>query len=158
MLPHVSVDSFRYCMRKCKSEKSTCHAQCLQAYMLKCGLQAHRSLGNHLVSMLTEVGSICRAQQAFDKLLFSTECSWDSLINAYIKCGKSRDALSLCQRRHGSSLPLSGHTFAALLKVCAELNDVETGSELHAQAAVKGLLKRDPFVGSTLVDMYAKCG
>lgn len=44
-----------------------------------------------------------------------------------------------------------------LLNACAKFNDVETGCKLHATIASKGL-ERDPFIGSSLVSMYAKCG
>lgn len=44
-----------------------------------------------------------------------------------------------------------------LLKACIRLNDVETGSKLHAAIASRGL-DRDAVIGCTLVDLYTKGG
>ena len=52
----------------------------------------------------------------------------------------------------------SGHAYIALLKACIALNDIESGKKLHADISSTRLLERDTFVGSSLVDMYAKCG
>ncbi|KAI5072917.1 hypothetical protein GOP47_0013023 [Adiantum capillus-veneris] len=48
--------------------------------------------------------------------------------------------------------------FAAQLKACTKLKDVEKGLKLHAQVSHMGLLKKDVFVCASLVDMYAKWG
>ncbi|KAI5062622.1 hypothetical protein GOP47_0023161 [Adiantum capillus-veneris] len=53
---------------------------------------------------------------------------------------------------------VSSRTLIPLLKACAKRKDLKAGIKLHTNAAAQGLLKRDPFVGNTLVDMYAKCG
>eukprot|EP00250_Pteridium_aquilinum_P018897 c24231_g10_i1 orf=205-801(+) len=49
-------------------------------------------------------------------------------------------------------------SFLCLLKACVEQKDVQAGSSIHADAIKRGLLERDVFVGSALVNMYAKCG
>eukprot|EP00250_Pteridium_aquilinum_P015647 c22681_g1_i1 orf=2-256(-) len=48
--------------------------------------------------------------------------------------------------------------FVALLKVCAKRKDLYRGSRLHAVILHRGLLKKNIFIGSILVHMYAKCG
>mgnify|MGYP000087716587 FL=1 len=46
----------------------------------------------------------------------------------------------------------------SLLKTCAKKKDLETGIRLHADILRKKLLEKHPYIGSTLVSMYAKCG
>ncbi|KAI5081296.1 hypothetical protein GOP47_0004479 [Adiantum capillus-veneris] len=46
----------------------------------------------------------------------------------------------------------------ALLKTCARQKDVCKGTILHADVLRRGLLEQNVFIGSTLVDMYSKCG
>lgn len=48
--------------------------------------------------------------------------------------------------------------FVASLKACTAHKNLETGCELHVEIARMGILENDAFVGSSLVDMYAKCG
>lgn len=50
------------------------------------------------------------------------------------------------------------YTFMALLQACARLEDVERGCKIHAEIERKGFLETDIFIGSSLVDMYVKCG
>lgn len=49
-------------------------------------------------------------------------------------------------------------SFVASLKVCAEHADLERGLCLHAQIVGTGLLEKNVFVGSSLINMYGKCG
>eukprot|EP00250_Pteridium_aquilinum_P006988 c16794_g1_i1 orf=1-348(-) len=46
----------------------------------------------------------------------------------------------------------------ALLKLCSEHRDLNRGVLLHADAVRRGFIEKNHFVGSTLVNMYAKCG
>ncbi|KAI5081243.1 hypothetical protein GOP47_0004426 [Adiantum capillus-veneris] len=46
----------------------------------------------------------------------------------------------------------------ASLKDCANRKDVSEGSKLHAYIRANGSLFKSPFLGNTLVSMYAKCG
>eukprot|EP00250_Pteridium_aquilinum_P019720 c24549_g5_i1 orf=450-935(+) len=60
---------------------------------------------------------------------------------------------------HGSNLSFhEGTALVALLKACAKYKDLYKGSRVHAAILKKGLLKKNIFIGSTLIHMYAKCG
>lgn len=48
--------------------------------------------------------------------------------------------------------------FVSLLKDCTKRKDLLKGSKLHDEIVRKGLLAGDPYIGSTLINMYAKCG
>eukprot|EP00250_Pteridium_aquilinum_P007423 c17142_g1_i1 orf=97-303(+) len=45
----------------------------------------------------------------------------------------------------------------SLLKACAKHKDLYQGIRLHADIVERGLLKKNIFLGSTLINMYAKC-
>jgi hypothetical protein len=55
-------------------------------------------------------------------------------------------------------------TFIGALRACSSIGAMEKGQEIHAELERKGLLeqqlkkKKNLLIGSTLVDMYAKCG
>lgn len=49
------------------------------------------------------------------------------------------------------------YTFTSILSTCASLASLEQGKQIHAHV-VKNMFGSDVFVGSALVDMYAKCG
>eukprot|EP00250_Pteridium_aquilinum_P006495 c16404_g2_i2 orf=485-748(+) len=56
------------------------------------------------------------------------------------------------------SLFSTGHGCVVSLKACAKLRDLKGGLKLHSHVVELGFLETNPFVGSTLVDMYGKCG
>eukprot|EP00250_Pteridium_aquilinum_P031545 c43809_g1_i1 orf=221-523(+) len=97
------------------------------------------------------------AQHVLGRSVYKSE---DSAIKDYTRSGKSHDALTLYSkmREKRSSHILDVHTFVVLLNASAALKDLERGVQIHHDVAKMGFLERDPFVGSALLDMYAKCG
>ena len=92
-LPHPpSVENLTCILRKCRKHKNPASSLRLHAYLRKTGLEVHHSLGNYLVPMLVEVGSLCDAQHVFDRLVDRNEYSWTSLITGYIECGDLQHA------------------------------------------------------------------
>ncbi|KAJ0976749.1 hypothetical protein J5N97_012223 [Dioscorea zingiberensis] len=57
----------------------------------------------------------------------------------------------------GEELLLDEFIMASVLKSCASRMDLETGKMVHSCILKQGM-KTNPFISSSLVDMYAKCG
>ncbi|KAH7277334.1 hypothetical protein KP509_39G045800 [Ceratopteris richardii] len=129
----------------------------LHAHLWKKGLEKHKQLGNYLVALLVEVGHVDDAQKVFDELPYRSECSWNSLIKGYDRCGESQFALSLYEKMQKDGVCPSGYTYVPLLKACIKMKDLRRGKDLHADLSRKGL-ETSPFVVSTLIDMYSSFG
>eukprot|EP00250_Pteridium_aquilinum_P015894 c22825_g1_i1 orf=685-2079(+) len=153
----LSIDDFICILQKCRKEKALAYAKRVHVHIQGCGLEAHKALGNFLVPTLVECGSMVTAEQVFRRLLHQNEYSWSSIIQGYIDCGEFQHAFDLLLKMQENHVPPSGFTFQALVKACASLQLLERGQELHTEV-VKDGFEGDPFVGSTLLDMYAKCG
>ena len=54
--------------------------------------------------------------------------------------------------------PKENTAFEALIKACAVKKDISGGTRLHADIVESGLLGKSPFLATTLVLMYLKCG
>eukprot|EP00250_Pteridium_aquilinum_P007377 c17107_g1_i1 orf=314-1012(+) len=158
MPPLSAVESFAHILHKCKQERTQICAIPVSNCMRKFGLQAHRNLGNRVILMLMEAGNMCDAQKVFDRMMPQNECSWNSLIVGYVKCGKFQRALVMYEEGQKALLHPNEYAVAALLKACTELLDFHTGFEIHTEISRMGLLEYDLFVGNTLVDMYMKFG
>ncbi|KAI5085104.1 hypothetical protein GOP47_0001273 [Adiantum capillus-veneris] len=151
-----SLDDVAQALHRCRKEKNRPLALHIHAFLCDSGLESQRSLGNYLVQLLVEIGSMEIAQQVFNKLVYRNECSWDSLITGYIKCGMAQNALSLYhEMMKDGSLHPSTDAYVALLQGCAKRKDLQCGHEIHSRL---GMLETNLFVGSTLVSMYGKCG
>eukprot|EP00250_Pteridium_aquilinum_P016283 c23034_g24_i1 orf=64-771(+) len=158
-LLHLSTQDFFSLVRKCRMEKDLVQALRLHhAFMSQSGLEGHAS---HLVLVLIELGSVCHAQQVFDRMAHRDELLWNALIAGYVKHNEPQHALSLYQIMHEKQdhhIRPSAYTLVALLKGCATLKDLNTGHRIHVEIARRGFLENNIFIGCSLVDMYAKCG
>ncbi len=95
--------------------------------------------------------------RVFNKMLSDDVVTWNVMIFGYVKCGQSQKALELCQQMQHDALWPSPVTFVGLLNSCASLIALEQGRHIHKQIIECGY-ESNVFVGSSLVDMYAKCG
>ncbi|KAH7299718.1 hypothetical protein KP509_24G025900 [Ceratopteris richardii] len=124
--------------------------------MRKSGIQVYSCLGNYLVSVLVTVGDVDGAVEVFDALTFRSPTSWNSLIFGLVQCGKLRNALHIFQQMQENCVYVSESSILTLLKACIHLKAETIGIALHAEVARRGL-EGHLLVGSSLVDMYAKC-
>ena len=154
---YPSIETIGYMLQKCREEKNGFSTRRLYDYIQKFGLENHPSIGNYLVPMLADAGNVCDAHKVFHNLDFPNEYSWNSLITCFIKYGDPQKAFILYQKMCISSVKPTAYTFVALLKACANLKDVERGKILHYEI-ISSNLETQLFVGSSLIDMYAKCG
>eukprot|EP00250_Pteridium_aquilinum_P033138 c5236_g1_i1 orf=281-832(+) len=153
----VSLKDFACSLNKYRKERTLPQAVVgLQdTYTSQPGLKTH----NELVSEMMGAGNTCHTQQVLDRPLYPNDCEWGLLIIDYVRHGYLQQALTLYQKmQHDSKSCPSSSVFVALLNACTTLKDLEKGHELHAVVARIGLLDRDVFVGSALVDMYGKYG
>eukprot|EP00250_Pteridium_aquilinum_P001717 c11922_g1_i1 orf=557-865(+) len=84
---HPSIEYLTCILLRCRKEQNFFFTSNVHAYMRKWGLDSHGFLGNYLVLIFVEFGSIHNAQQVFDRLDCRDELSWNSLITGFIKWG-----------------------------------------------------------------------
>ena len=97
--------------------------------------------------------------RVFNGLVPQKEVSWKFLISGCLRQGRPLKALAMyAEMQKDVSICPCKHTFVTLLKACAKTKNLRTGSEVHAKIERTGWIDRDVFIGSSLIDMYAKCG
>ncbi len=79
------------------------------------------------------------------------------MILANVKCGQGQNALQLFRQMQQEGLRPNSVTFVGVLNACASVIALEEGRSVHQQIIESGL-ELVVFVGSGLIDMYAKCG
>eukprot|EP00253_Pinus_taeda_P006015 PITA_06015 len=112
---------------------------------------------NSLIAGYTRVGDLENARQLFDKMLKRDVVSWTSLISGYDQNGQSEEALKLFFQMRQAGCKPNQFTFASTLSTCASLQSLYEGKQVHGHAVRTGF-EASVFVGSALVDLYAKCG
>ncbi|KAJ7546162.1 hypothetical protein O6H91_08G027800 [Diphasiastrum complanatum] len=109
------------------------------------------------VLLLKLCASLEDARELFDNMSERDVVSWTAMITGYAQNGLGKEALALYEQMKQEGVQPNNVTFVPLLKVCASLAALEQGKQLHSEIIKRGF-QSDVVVGSTLVDMYAKCG
>ncbi len=93
----------------------------------------------------------------FNRIPSRDVVSWSIMIFGFVKCGQGQKALDLFHLMQKEGLQPNSLTFVGMLNACASVGALEDGRHAHEQKIQKGW-ESDFGVGSSLVDMYAKCG
>ncbi|CAK7339991.1 unnamed protein product [Dovyalis caffra] len=79
----------------------------------------------------------------------------NSNIVTLVQRGQCVDALQSYSR---NPLNATKYQYPSLLKACAFLSNLQYGKTIHSTIITKGFLYSDPYITTSLIDMYFKCG
>ncbi|CAM6012949.1 unnamed protein product [Sphagnum balticum] len=136
------------------------------------GCESDAFVGSSLIAMYAKCGSMEEASRVFNKLPSPAVVCWTAMIFGHVKCGEGHKALELFQKMQQEGVQPDPVTYVGVLNACANVVALEEGRLLNACAGLRALeegrrahqlivqtgCEADVFVGSSLVDMYAKCG
>ncbi|PRQ18215.1 putative tetratricopeptide-like helical domain-containing protein [Rosa chinensis] len=95
------------------------------------------------------------------KLLFSmpnpNSSSWNSIITGYVNRSRAREALDFFCKMHLENVEMDQFTFSSILSGVAGISALTWGMLIHC-CTIKFGLATSIVVGSSLIDMYSKCG
>ncbi|TKY63941.1 Pentatricopeptide repeat-containing protein [Spatholobus suberectus] len=136
----------------------------LHAHLIKFGSCHVLSLQNQILSVYLKCKETEDAEKLFEELPVRNVVSWNILIRGIVGCGNSiendlnrQPCFSYFKRMLLEMVVPDGTTFNGLIGACVKFHDIDMGFQFHCFAVKLGL-DLDCFVGSVLVDLYAKCG
>eukprot|EP01018_Ginkgo_biloba_P015859 Gb_38232 [translate_table: standard] len=129
----------------------------VHAHIIKIGFESDMFLENALVDMYAKCGSIEDAHTLFYRMSKQDVVSWNAMIGGYAQNGHGEEALKLLYEMQWAGLKPNLFTFGSVLRACASLAALERGERVHAHI-IKSEIEPNAFLGSALLDMYAKCG
>lgn len=129
----------------------SCHAQITQF-----GLQSDTSTSNMLINMYSKCGVVDCARKVFDEMRVRSVVSWNTMIGAYTQNGNGVAALKLFVRMLREGSEFSEFALSSVLCACASNVLAFESKQLHA-FVVKTSMESNAFVGTALLDVYAKC-
>lgn len=155
---------------------------------LKIGTECYINLQNALIHMYSKCGDIVVARKLFDEAYLLDLISWNSMISGYLKCGLVENAkaifysmpkkdvvswssmisgyaqhdlfyetLALFQEMQKNGFKPDETTLVSVISACTRLAALEQGKWVHAYIK-KNSLTINVILGTTLIDMYMKCG
>ncbi|KAJ7259930.1 hypothetical protein O6H91_Y408800 [Diphasiastrum complanatum] len=144
-------------LKGCSRRKALAEGKQVHALIVQSVLDSNILLANTLVRMYSKCGSVLHAHKVFSNMPQHDVYSWTAIISAYADSGEVEEAINLFHQMQETGLAPDKVLFVPLLKACARLAALEQGRQLHSDIIRRGF-QSDVIVGSTLVNMYAKCG
>ncbi|KAJ0988474.1 hypothetical protein J5N97_006830 [Dioscorea zingiberensis] len=144
-------------LQQCAIDGTLREARRVHVHMKMSGFP-YLSLGNKLVDTYLKCGAVDDARKVFDEMPQPHIVSWNSMISSYIRCRRSQEAVDMYHRMVLEGVVADDFTFSSVFRAFSDLGYVEEGRRAHGRLVVNGLGADNVFVGSALVDMYAKFG
>ncbi|XP_042505303.1 pentatricopeptide repeat-containing protein At2g13600-like [Macadamia integrifolia] len=120
----------------------------------------HRTIvsSNTMISVHSRNGEIGMALKFFeDTKELKNTVTWNSMISGYVQSDQPEKGLKLYMTMHRLSVERNRSTFSTLFHACSCLGSLKQGKLLHAHV-IKTPFESNVYVGTSLLDMYAKCG
>ncbi|KAM3382237.1 putative pentatricopeptide repeat-containing protein, mitochondrial [Capsicum galapagoense] len=129
----------------------------IHAVMVSSGLFSHGNTSAQLISSYGKVGDLESAHKLFDKIPLRRVDSCNAMIIAYSKNELPIEVVNVYNQMVLEGVKPDSSTFTVALKACSILQDLEKGDEIWEKVVECGY-KNDVFVGSSVLNLYAKCG
>ncbi|KAH0894727.1 hypothetical protein HID58_057156 [Brassica napus] len=129
----------------------------VHAYAIKSGYNLDLWVSSGVLDMYVKCGDMKAAHVAFNCIAAPDDVAWTTMISGCIENGEEERAFHVYSQMRLMGVLPDEFTIATLAKASSCLTALEQGRQIHANA-LKLNFSGDPFVGTSLVDMYAKCG
>ncbi|XP_074317674.1 pentatricopeptide repeat-containing protein At1g03540 [Silene latifolia] len=132
--------------------------KCFHGVVFKGGFEFNYVIASALIDMYGKCEQLMYVRHLFDQLPEPDAVCWSSVISCLTKNELYEEGLTyfyLMQRKH--KLVPDEFTYGSILTACGNLGRLKQGKQVHARVIMTDL-GGDIVVGSSLVDMYGKCG
>lgn len=149
--------TFTSVLRACATLMALAEGKQVHALIVKIETEFNVFVESALVDMYGKCGSVEDARLVFDKMPERNLVSWNAMIAAFAQNGEGEEALNVFRQVQRAGVNQNQYTLSSALSACASLAALQEGNQVHV-VSIKTGFQYDVFVGSALVDMYAKCG
>ncbi|KAL8110361.1 pentatricopeptide repeat-containing protein At3g09040, mitochondrial [Apium graveolens] len=129
----------------------------LHSIIIKNKFGSNLYAGNALVDMYAKSGALNDAIKQFDLIRNRDHVSWNAIIVGYVQNEEEEKAFNLFRKMRSEGFPPDEASLASILSACSNIQSIEKGIQMHC-SLIKYGLETSLFAGSSLIDMYVKCG
>jgi len=144
-------------LKSCENESDIPAGRQIHSLIAKSSLCSHTLVGNALVHMYSQCRQIDDAFKAFVDIVRKDDSSWSSIIGTCKQNGMELEALELCKEMLADGIDFTSYSLPLCISACSQLSAICEGKQLHV-FAIKSGYNHDVYIGSSIIDMYAKCG
>ncbi|KAH9756754.1 pentatricopeptide repeat-containing protein [Citrus sinensis] len=129
----------------------------VHAQIIKNFIQSNEHIGSTLVWFYCKNGEFPVASKVLQQMPLRDVVSWTAIISGYACLGHESEALDFLKDMLEEGVEPNPFTYSSALKACAKLENVSQGMLIHSSVKKTTSLS-NVYVGSALINMYAKCG
>ncbi|XP_065855464.1 putative pentatricopeptide repeat-containing protein At3g13770, mitochondrial [Euphorbia lathyris] len=155
--PAMLFDGYNTLLNECIKKKAIREGQRVHSHIIKTLYFPPVYLRNRLIVFYNKCDCLADARYVFDEMRERDVVSWTALISAYSQRGLCFEAMHLFLQMLRSGTEPNEFTFATVLTSCIGASGFELGRQIHS-LLIKYNCESHIFVGSSLLDMYAKAG
>ncbi|KAL1219484.1 Pentatricopeptide repeat-containing protein [Cardamine amara subsp. amara] len=135
------------------------YGKSVHAELFKRPIQSTPTIESALLALYSKCGCDSDAYLVFKSMEQKDMVAWGSLISGLCKNGKFKEALKVfgSMKDGDDSLKPDSDIMTSVVNACAGLEELNFGLQVHGSMIKTGQLL-DVFVGSSLIDLYSKCG
>ncbi|GFS43884.1 pentatricopeptide repeat (PPR) superfamily protein [Actinidia rufa] len=151
------LKSYSERLRNCALNLSLNEGKEIHGVVIKNGIDPDMHLWVSLINFYAKCGGLDFARRVLDEMPERDVVSWTALITGFVSAGRGSDGVYLFGEMRREGITPNEFTLATGLKAGSMSLDLAFGKQVHAEVIKLGIFS-DIFVGSALVDLYAKCG
>ncbi|PON95948.1 Tetratricopeptide-like helical domain containing protein [Trema orientale] len=138
----------------CKTAK---HLYQIQTQIITHGFEYNDFINPKIITACAEIKRTDYARKVFDQNPEPNFALWNAMLRGYAKNERYREVLLLFGRMKSLDVMPNCFTFPVVIKSCGKVNALVEGEEVHC-VVIKFGFRENPFVGTTLIEMYAGGG
>ncbi|GAB2266963.1 Putative pentatricopeptide repeat-containing protein At3g13770, mitochondrial, partial [Dionaea muscipula] len=152
----MKLEGYDAVLSECLNRKDVREGKRVHAHMIK----THSPpiyLRNRMLVFYCKCDCLRDAREMFDEMPDRDVVSWTAMISGYSQKGFSSKALDIFLQMLRSGAQANEFTFATILTSCVGNYGLDYGRQVHS-LIIRSSYDSHMYVGSSLLDMYAKAG
>ncbi|XP_010270910.1 PREDICTED: pentatricopeptide repeat-containing protein At3g24000, mitochondrial [Nelumbo nucifera] len=161
LLDHGLIDPdpmlYNKLLKKCTQLKRVKEGKIVHAHILNSKFKSDLYIQNSILHMYAKCGCLDDARSLFNEMPLKDMVTWTAMITGYSQNDKAEEAIELFPQMLKLGLKPNQYTFSSLLKASGAAPSDKNGRQIHAFCTKYGY-ESNVYVGSSLLDMYARFG
>ncbi|KAK8990040.1 hypothetical protein V6N11_008559 [Hibiscus sabdariffa] len=153
----MKFEGYDMLLNACIKKRAFREGQRVHAHMIKTRYLPHVYLRTRLIILYGKCDRLRDARNVLDEMPEKNVVYWTAMISVYSQRGFAFEALDLFVQMLRSDTKPNEFTFTTVLCSCTGTLGFEFGRQIHSNI-IKRTLDTHIFVGSSLLEMYAKAG
>lgn len=151
--------SFNFALIACANSNSLIFGRQIHNWVLKNGVFLSDSyVQTAVIRLYVGCKNFGDARKVFDEIPLVDVVKWNVLMNGYVRSGLGSQALRAFREMLMRGIEPDAFCLPTVLTACAQSGALLQGKWIHEYVKKRKNLECDVFIGTALVDMYAKCG